>query len=104
MTFVKQYLDNGHTLVTDNWYTSPHLYDLLHKRKTNAFGTVRKNRKDMPMIDGKLLQGEFDFRSVILNLCSAALLCAVKFKKCAAKFLSIYRSVKIFSTYRTFFI
>jgi hypothetical protein len=62
MTLLKPYLDNGHTLVTDNWYTSPHLYDLLHKRKTNAFRTVRKNRKYMPMIDGKLHQGEFDFR------------------------------------------
>ncbi|XP_026673061.1 piggyBac transposable element-derived protein 4 [Ceratina calcarata] len=62
MTLLRPYLEKGHTLITDNWYTSPHLYTVLHKHKTNAFGTVRKNRKDMPLIDGKLTKGQFDYR------------------------------------------
>ncbi|CAD1469247.1 unnamed protein product, partial [Heterotrigona itama] len=48
--------------ITDSWYTSPHLYDLLHKYKTNAFGTVWKNRKDMPHIEGNMRKGKFDYR------------------------------------------
>ncbi|EFN82711.1 PiggyBac transposable element-derived protein 4, partial [Harpegnathos saltator] len=44
--------------------TSPHLYNLLHeKEKTNAFGTVRKNRKDMPKMEEKLKGGECTNRS-----------------------------------------
>lgn len=62
MTLLHPYLEKGHTLITDNWYTSPHLYNVLHKHKTNAFGTVRKNRKDMPHFEGKLTKGQFDYR------------------------------------------
>ena len=49
-------------MITDNWYTSPHLYNLLHKHKTNAFGTVRKNRRDMTNIEGSMKKGKFDHR------------------------------------------
>jgi hypothetical protein len=51
MSLIKLYLDKGHTLITDNWYSRPNLFDLLHKMKTNAFGTVRKNRIDMPIME-----------------------------------------------------
>jgi hypothetical protein len=63
MSLIKPYLDKGHTLITDNWYSSPNLFDLLHKMKTNAFGTVRKNRKDMPIMDEKLEKGLFDYKN-----------------------------------------
>lgn len=64
LTLLKSYLGKGHTLITDNWYTSPHLYNLLHeKEKTNAFGTVRQNRKDMPKMEEKLKGGECVSRS-----------------------------------------
>ena len=38
-----QLLDMGHHVYFDNYYNSPDLIDLLHKRKTHACGTVRKN-------------------------------------------------------------
>lgn len=47
-TLMKKYLNKGHTLYTDNWYTSPILSMYLHKKKTNSCGTVRCNRRGMP--------------------------------------------------------
>lgn len=47
MTLMEPYLDRGHTLYIDNWYTSPVLLQRLHDRKTNACGTVRRSRKGM---------------------------------------------------------
>jgi len=47
-TLMKKYLNKGHTLYTDNWYTSPILSMYLHKKKTNTCGTVRCNRRGMP--------------------------------------------------------
>ena len=38
-----QLLDMGHHVYFDNYYNSPNLIDLLHKRKIHACGTVRKN-------------------------------------------------------------
>jgi len=66
MTLLQPYLGKGHTLITDNWYTS--LYTLLHENKTNAFGTVRKNRKKMPHIEEKLKRGEMCYRSTDILL------------------------------------
>ena len=43
-----QLLDMGHHVYFDNYYNSPNLIDLLHKRKTHACGTVRKNQKSLP--------------------------------------------------------
>lgn len=63
MTLLQPYLGKGHTLITDNWYMSPHLYTLLHENKTNAFGTIRKNRRDMPHMEEKLKRGEMCYRS-----------------------------------------
>lgn len=63
MSLMEPYLDKGHTLYTDNWYTSPHLYNLLHFRKTNACGTVKANRKNMPRLDQRLKVGEIVFSS-----------------------------------------
>ncbi|EFN85041.1 PiggyBac transposable element-derived protein 4, partial [Harpegnathos saltator] len=54
MQLLKPYLNKGHTLYVDNWYTSPALFILLHKNGTNACGTVRKRRKGMPIIHNKL--------------------------------------------------
>ncbi|XP_015175258.1 PREDICTED: piggyBac transposable element-derived protein 4-like, partial [Polistes dominula] len=38
----------GHTLFLDNSYSSPNLFQKLQSIKTNAIGTVRCNRKNMP--------------------------------------------------------
>ena len=37
-----QSLDMGHHVYFDNYYNSPDLIDLLHRRKMPACGTVRK--------------------------------------------------------------
>ena len=59
----KPYLEKGHTLFVDNWYTSPALFIFLHKNGTNACGTVKKRRKGMPRMDKKLKKGEASFWS-----------------------------------------
>ena len=58
-------LDMGHHVYFDNYYNSLDLIDLLHKRKTHACGTVRKNQKSLPLavIQAKLKQGETGFCS-----------------------------------------
>lgn len=45
---LEPYLGRGHTLYTDNWYTSPSLCNYLHQQKTGSCGTVKANRKFMP--------------------------------------------------------
>lgn len=57
-TLMKPYLNKGHSLYTDNWYTSPNLSTYLHEQKTNSCGTVRVNRKGMPNLTQKLNKGE----------------------------------------------
>jgi hypothetical protein len=54
-------LNKGHTIATDNWYTSLDLaYELL-KKETHLLGTVRKNRRGLPkkVTEKKLKPGEF---------------------------------------------
>ncbi|CAF4596301.1 unnamed protein product [Rotaria sp. Silwood2] len=48
MTLVEDYLDLGHCLVMDNYYSSPKLFLQLVERNTDAVGTVRSNRKSLP--------------------------------------------------------
>ena len=58
-----QLLDMGHHVYFDNYYNSPDLIELLYKRKTHTCGTVRKNRKSLPIAvtQAKLKQGETVF-------------------------------------------
>nr|CAI5856406.1 unnamed protein product [Callosobruchus analis] len=53
-------LDKGLTLYTDNWYTSMELATKLRARNTHLVGTVRKNRKGLPLdvVNAKLKRGE----------------------------------------------
>ena len=55
-----QLLDMGHHIYVDNYYNSPDLIDLLHKRKTHACGTVRRNQKLLPLAvtQARLKQGK----------------------------------------------
>lgn len=39
----------GYCLTTDNFYTSPQLADFLITQKTDLYGTMRPNRKEVPM-------------------------------------------------------
>jgi hypothetical protein len=47
----------------DNWYSSPDLFVWLHNRATNACGTVRKNRKQMPKFEYRLKTEEICYKS-----------------------------------------
>lgn len=69
MTLMKDYLGKGHSLYVDNWYTSSVLFNTLHLNQTNSCGTVKKNRKYVPIIPNKLQTGEISFRSTENLLC-----------------------------------
>ena len=47
MTLIDPYLDRGHTLTIDNFYTT-RLAKYLLERKTKTVGTIRHNRKQLP--------------------------------------------------------
>ncbi|CAF1671042.1 unnamed protein product, partial [Adineta ricciae] len=51
MTLLKPYLQKGHVLYTDNWYTSPKLFLELYYQGTGAVGTVKKKRKTLKWMD-----------------------------------------------------
>ena len=42
LTLLKSYVGKGHTLITDNWYTSPHLYNLLHEKEKTTWNSAKK--------------------------------------------------------------
>lgn len=48
MSLLESHLDQGYCLTTDNCYTPPQLANFLVSHKTDTYGTVRKNRKDVP--------------------------------------------------------
>lgn len=52
--------NQGYCLTTDNYYTSPQLAHFLVKNATDTYGTVRRNRKDIPQFiqTKKLKKGE----------------------------------------------
>lgn len=60
VTMLGPYLELGHTLYIDNWYSSPTLFKYLYDHRTNACGTVRRNRIGMPKFTKKLKKGETD--------------------------------------------
>lgn len=50
MNLCQDLLNKGHSLYTDNWYTSVPLARELLKYETHLFGTLRKNRKHFPKV------------------------------------------------------
>lgn len=61
LSLCEDLLNKGHTLATDNWYTSLDLaYELLNNG-THLIGTVRKNRRGLPekVVTKNLKRGEF---------------------------------------------
>lgn len=42
-------MDKGYTIITDNFYTSPELAEILISKKTDIYGTMRANRKNLPL-------------------------------------------------------
>ena len=48
LTLIDPFLDKGHTLTIDNFYTTPRLAKYLLDRKTKTVGTIKPNRKLFP--------------------------------------------------------
>ncbi|CAF1289214.1 unnamed protein product [Adineta ricciae] len=69
MTLMQPYLQRGHNLFVDNWYTSPRLFELLHANSTGACITVRRNRIGMPDFTNKLKRGEYEYQHTDILLC-----------------------------------
>ena len=65
---MQQYLNKGHDSYTDNRYTSPALFELLHRNKTGACGIVRKNRQGLPSLTAKLKRGEGQYTHINISL------------------------------------
>nr|XP_022902691.1 piggyBac transposable element-derived protein 4-like [Onthophagus taurus] len=63
MTLMTPYLNKGHTLFVDNWYSSPTLFSYLHGFKTNTCGIVKASRKHMPNLAQKLQSGQVILQS-----------------------------------------
>ena len=51
ITLLERFLNKGHSLFVDNYYSSPTLFEYLHQYKTGACGTVRKNRAGLPIFE-----------------------------------------------------
>ena len=62
MELMQRCLNKGHHLYIDNWHTSPALFELLHRNKTAACGTVRKNRHGLLPLSTKLKRGDRQYR------------------------------------------
>ena len=55
ITMMQRYLNKGHILYLDNWYSSPSLALYLHDHGTGMCGTVRRNRSYMPELPSRRL-------------------------------------------------
>jgi len=56
LSLLKPYLGQGHTLYTDNFYSSPALFNFLHDNCTNVCGTVKKRRHSRNAEDGRAIE------------------------------------------------
>ncbi|CAK1599162.1 unnamed protein product [Parnassius mnemosyne] len=61
MNMCEGYFNRGHTLHTDNWYTSIDLARRLLEKQTHLVGTVKKNRRGLPkkVTNTKLKKGHY---------------------------------------------
>lgn len=61
LSLCEDLLNRGHTLFTDNWYTSLPLARQLLGKETHLVGTVRKNRRGLPLeiTKAKLKRGDY---------------------------------------------
>lgn len=61
MSLCENIFDKGHTLCTDNWYTSIELAKKLIAKNTHLIGTMRSNRRGIPkdLLAKKLKRNEY---------------------------------------------
>jgi hypothetical protein len=67
MPFIKPYLNKGHSLFIDSWYTTPLLFQKRHELKTGAGGTVRKTPLGSVKLE-KLAKGDIDHNKTLMAL------------------------------------
>ena len=48
LSLIDGLLGKGYCVTMDNFYTSPELFEVLIQNKTDAYGTVRSNRRNLP--------------------------------------------------------
>jgi hypothetical protein len=62
-TLIENYVEKGHCLFVDNFYTTPRLAEYLLSKNTALVGTVRHNRKNVPkeLVSKQLGRGEAAF-------------------------------------------
>jgi len=60
MELMDGYLNEGRTLIVDNFYTSFKLAHTLLQNKTHMLGTLRKNVRELPkdVLNAKIKKGE----------------------------------------------
>lgn len=78
LDLMEGYLDKGHVIYADNFYNSPDLTRRLTQRKTYICGTLRKNRKNLPVdvTNAKLKRGE-----LAAKVCNDITVCKWKDKR-----------------------
>lgn len=57
-TLMSPYINKGHILCMDTWYSYPTLYEYLLEYKNGACGTVSNKKKEMPFFPKKLSKGQ----------------------------------------------
>lgn len=75
LTLMDHLKGKGYTLTTDNFYTSPELAELLIKCRTDVCGTMKLNRKGLPLFlkNEKLKKGD-------VIACQKGKICAMEWK------------------------
>lgn len=59
MTSTEKYWGKGHVLFTDNWYTSPLLYEKLHDKKMKSSSLIRTMVPIVRSFNGVVHLGRF---------------------------------------------
>ena len=62
LTLLEPYLNRGHEVYVDNWYTSPTLFQYLYENGTGACGTAKINRKHMPHFQKRMKKGDYSVK------------------------------------------
>ena len=68
MTLMQSYLQKGHNLFMDSWYSRPILFEELHANSTGACGTVRQNHLGMPHFTNTLQMSDSDYQNTNILL------------------------------------
>ena len=61
LTLIYLLLNEGYKMSMDKFFSSPHLFDFLCSKNTNALGKLRANKKEAPkdLFGKKLKKGKF---------------------------------------------